>query len=106
MKRRLIVAGLAACLAAVLLVTAKRYSVSLISLVVEEALIQKLPAGSDSEGVRLEFRTVLADLPDRQQKLGKLLYMSQYLEKLQTLDQAELKRLLTLKAAVLPSTSP
>jgi len=106
LKRRLFVAGLAVCLAAALLVTAKKYSVSLIAFVVEEALIQKLPAGSDPTAVRLEFRNMLAGLPDRQLRLERLLYMSQYLEKLQDLDRPELERLLTIKAAGIPAAPP
>jgi hypothetical protein len=105
LKRRLIVAGIAVSLAAAILVTAKRFSVSLIAYVVEEALVQKLPAGTDPPVVRREFRTLIAGVPDEKLKLEKLLTLSQYMEKLQTIERPELERLLT-RPAGLPSSPP
>ncbi len=98
-KRRLMVAGLLAVLALSALLIAKRYSVSMIAYVVEEALVQKLPAGIDPALTRSRFQTLMSQLPDRQVRLEKLLAMSQYLEKLQTIDREELERLLTKDAA-------
>jgi hypothetical protein len=93
-KLRLMVAGMCACISLAFLVTAKRYSARLIAYVVEEAIIQKLPAGEDPSLMRARFRALISDLPDREARLEKLLTMSQYLEKLQMLDPQELERLL------------
>jgi hypothetical protein len=106
LKRRLIVAGLLTCFALAVLAAAKHYSVPLIAYVVEEALVQKLPAGTDPPVVRQKFQALIAALPDRQLKLEKLLYMSQYLEKLQTIDRQELEWLLTQNPAGLPAGRP
>jgi hypothetical protein len=97
--RRLIVAGLLAVIALSALLVAKRYSVSMIAYVVEEALVQKLPAGIDPALTRSRFQSLMSQLPDRQARLEKLLAMSQYLEKLQTIDREEWERLLTKDAA-------
>jgi hypothetical protein len=106
LKRRLIVAGFVAGFAVASLATAKRFSVSLIAYVTEEALIQKLPAGSDPPAVRRKFRALIAGLPDRQLKLERLLSMSQYLERLQTIDRQELERILAPNPARLPAGRP
>ena len=106
LKRRLIVAGLAAGFAGAVLVTAKRSSVSLISYIVEEALVQKLPAGTDPEVVRREYRSMVAALPEGHLKLEKLLSMSQFLEKLQTIERRDLEQLLAAKPARFPSAPP
>ncbi len=72
----------------------KHYSSSLIAYVVEEALLQKLPAGADPALVRTQFHSLMSALPDRRARLEKLLSMSQYLEKLQKLTKQELEELL------------
>ncbi len=81
------------------LAIAKYYSASLIAYVVEEALVQKLPAGMDPALARTRFHAFMSKLPDRQARLEKLLSMSQYLEKLQTLEPQELDRLLAVDEA-------
>jgi hypothetical protein len=95
LKRRLMVAGFSACLALTAVLTAKRYSVPMIAYVVEEAVIQKLPAGEDPSLIRARFRGLISRIPDRQVRLEKLLSMSQYLERLQMLEPQELERLLS-----------
>ena len=72
---------------------ASYYSTDLIAYVVEQALIQKLPAGADPAEFHRKLRSLLAASPDRQVKLAKLLQMSQYMEKVQRLSQAELEAL-------------
>ena len=106
LKRRLIVAGLLTGSALAMLAAARLYSVPLIAYVVEEALVQKLPAGTDPLVVRRRFQALVAALPDRQRKVEKLLAMSQYLEKLQTLDRQELEWLLTRNPAEPPAGRP
>jgi len=94
LNRRLMVAGLLACLSLTALLTAKHYSVPMIAYVVEEAVVQKLPAGADPSLIRTRFRALISEIPDRRVRLEKLLSMSQYLEKLQMLEPQELERLL------------
>lgn len=105
-ERRLVVAGLLAVFAVASLTAAKRFSVPLIAYVVEEALVQKLPAGTDPSDARRKFRDLISGLPGRQMKLDTLLAMSQYLERLQTVDPQELERLMAPNPAMQPGARP
>ncbi len=93
------VAGVFAGLALSALATAHYYSASMIAYVVEEALVQKLPVGSDPRPVRVKFHILMAELPDRRVRMERLLSMSQYLEKLQVLEPRDLDRLLAVATA-------
>jgi len=76
--------------------TARFFSHSLAIYVVEQALIQKAPAGTDPTLLRTRFHALLAAVPDSKAKLAKVLAMSQYLEKIQTLTREELEQLLSV----------
>ncbi len=73
--------------------TASYYSTAMIAYVVEQALIQKLPDGADTELFHSRLQRLLAGMPDRRAKMAKLLEMSQYMEKVQKLTQVELEAL-------------
>ncbi len=94
LKLRLVVAGLITGLGLSVLGVARHYSAPIITYVVEEALIQKLPTGTDSNLVRSRFHAMLGQIHDRKSRLERLLAMSQYLEKLQVLEPQDLDRLL------------
>jgi hypothetical protein len=85
------------CLAATLFLTAyaiaKYYSPSLVAHVVKQALIEKAPAGMSPALVRERFEKLMAADPSND-KLEKMLALSNYLEKVQKLTPAELERLL------------
>jgi len=72
---------------------ARRYSFELVAYVVEEALMQKAPEGIPQDQVRSRFERYLEAGP-ADQKMNKLLALSNYLEKVQKLTAAELDRLL------------
>ena len=73
---------------------ARRYSFELVAYVVEQALLQKTPEAIPPDQIRRRFETFLeADTTD--QKMNKLLALSNYLEKVQKLTAAELDRLLS-----------
>ena len=93
-RKRLVIVGILAGLALVAYCAATFYSEELVSYVVEQALVQKLPPDSDTVGARNRFRYLLSTLPGRQAKLEKLISLSQYLEKIQYLTQQELDQLL------------
>ncbi len=95
LRQRLWVVGVFAALGLSALAVAKHYSSSMIAYVVEEALVQKLPSGSDPQYARLKFQSLMAEMPDRKVRTERLLSMSQYLEKIQILEPQELDRLLS-----------
>jgi hypothetical protein len=91
-----------ACLVLLFLVIfgiARHYSFSIMSFVVEQALLQKAPEGANLTQLRGRFETSLSSTPDNY-KLLKLLALSSYIEKVQKLTPAELDRLLDPGAAV------
>lgn len=94
LKQRTLILGTLALLAAVSYGVLRYYSPSLVAYVVEQTLLQKLPAGTDPEAVRRRFRAFLHSQPDGKSRLDKLLVLSQYLEKIQRLDSVELDTLL------------
>ncbi len=93
-RKRLWIVGILTMSGVLAYGTARHYSETLISYVVEQALLQKLPAGFDPAQSRDRFRDLLSSLPNHQARLEKLLSLSQYLEKLQTLTPQELDQLL------------
>ncbi len=80
--------------------TSRYYSTALITCVVEQALLQKLPQDVDPAMVHNRFNSLLSAMPNRQARLEKLLSMSQYLEKLQRLTPRELDELLRKDAGI------
>ncbi len=102
LKLRLIVAGLVMGLGLSALAVATHYSGPMIAYVVEEALVQKLPAGSNSRLARSEFHAMLAQIPDQKERLERLLAISQYLEKLQVLEPRDMDRLLAPETIATP----
>ena len=74
--------------------TAKYYSVSIVSYVVEETLSQKAPPEIDRRSLRLLLRSRLAGCPDEAARLKRLLEIAQALEKTQHLAPEELVSIL------------
>ncbi|HYK88740.1 MAG TPA: hypothetical protein VE398_08220 [Acidobacteriota bacterium] len=95
-RRRSAVAGLLGILALGLYLTGRIYSPSLVTYVVEESLIQKAPPGTDPNLIRRDLHALLDAIPDRDVRLSRVLAISQYVEKVQTLTPQELKRLLAV----------
>ena len=93
-RSRLLVTTIIAAIAVSAYLTARIYSEELIAYVVEQALIQKLPPGSDPLEARDRLRLMISAIPDRDSKVERLVTLSQYLEKLQRLTPQELDRLL------------
>src|SRR5262245_60526780 len=94
-----------ACVAALLVLGAgvyaagRRFSADLVAHVVEEMLVQKAPPGSDPAQVRRRLRESTGAILDPELRLQRLLALSQRLEKVQTLEPAELERLLPAAGA-------
>jgi len=88
------------CFAATFFLTAyaiaKHYSPSLVAHVVKQALIEKAPAGMSPALVRERFEKLMAADPSND-KLEKMLALSNYLEKVQKLTPAEFERLLAIR---------
>jgi hypothetical protein len=93
-RNRLMVVSLLGAAAVTAYGAGRYYSPALISYVVEQALVQKLPQGVDPEEARGRYRDLMGSIPDRKSRLEKLLFLSQYLEKLQILTREELDQLL------------
>ena len=91
--RRILVLCLAAALFLAAYATARYYSPSLIAHVVKQALIEKAPAGMNPTLVGERFEKLMAADPS-DDKLEKMLALSNYLEKVQKLTPAEFERLL------------
>ena len=68
---------------------ARHFTPSLIFYVVEQSLIQKAPANVHAEMVRTHLNVILSPLPDQDARMEKLLWISQYLEKVQHLKAEE-----------------
>ena len=93
-RNRLIVVGILAALAVMMYGATTYYSEELIYYVVEQALLQKLPRDTDPVLIRRQFRRQISALPTRQARLERLINLSQFLEKVQNLNQQELDQLL------------
>jgi len=93
-RRRLIIAAAVLLLASILYGAGRRHSAFLIQYVVEQSLIQKAPAGADHNYLRERLRAALAAIPSDQAKLTRLLRMSEFLEKTQSLTNEDVDRLL------------
>lgn len=87
-KRALILSALFA-VALTFYSVAGYYSQNLIYHVVEQALIQKIPADVDSRTVKLRLEALVRAEPDKKVRIQRLLKISEYLEKKQRLTQEE-----------------
>jgi hypothetical protein len=92
-QRTLILIGLGLLACGAYTIT-RFYSTALVRFVVEEALIQKAPAGTDNRRIRVRFHQLVESVPDPRARQQRLMEISQYLEKVQRLDQAAVDRLL------------
>lgn len=93
-QARSAIAGLLFALALILYGTAKHYSPILVLYVVEQSLIQKAPAGTDLAGLHGSLNRLLASESDQNERMKRLLRISEYLEKVQHLTKEDLDRLL------------
>jgi len=92
--QRILVLCLAAALFLAVYLTAKYYSPTLVAHVVKQALMEKAPVDMSPILVGERFEKLLAAIPS-DDKLEKMLALSNYLEKVQKLTPAELERLLS-----------
>ncbi len=77
----------------VVVAISKHFSPAVVTYVVQEALIQKAPEGVSPAVVRERFEALLQAMPP-EQKLIKMLDLSNYLEKVQKLTSAEMDQLM------------
>jgi hypothetical protein len=92
-KWRITLLGFMAALFLLVYGTGRHYSPWIVGYVVEEALVQKAPEGMSPTAARKRFEAVMA-ATRTQDKMLKLLMLSNYLEKVQKLTPAELDELL------------
>jgi hypothetical protein len=96
-KRRVNIFGVFVALAFILYGAAKYYSPFLVYHVVEQSLIQKAPAGTDSAQIQKRLHAALATAPDQNAQMRRLLRISEYLEKVQLLTPEELDKLTAIE---------
>ena len=92
-KWRISVLGVKATLFLLAYGIGRYYSPWVVGYIVEEAMVQKAPEGMSPTAVRKRFEAVIA-VTRTQDKMLKLLALSNYLEKVQKLTPAELIELL------------
>ena len=95
-QRRAGIVGVLISLALAVYCAGVYYSPALIVYVVEQSLIEKAPAGADQVLLRTRLQALLASIPNKNEKLARMLVMSQNLEKVQTLTRQELDQLLSV----------
>ena len=83
-------------LASVLYGAAKHYAPLIVEYVVEQTLIQKAPSGIDPVLLNSRFRALLSADPSNQVRMERLLRISEYLEKVQSLTPGELEDLMAI----------
>jgi hypothetical protein len=88
------IAGALFAAALILYGTARYYSPLLVQYVVEQALMQKAPPGTDPDLLKKRLHAFLSEAPDRGARMKRLFRISEYLEKTQTLTPEELDELL------------
>lgn len=84
---------------------AKYYSPSLILYVVEQSLLQKSPSGTDSNSLRERLRAHISAAPDKKSQIERLLRISEYLEKVQSIDSKQLNQILPVGTFEKPGVS-
>ncbi len=95
-RRRAAIVGLLVAVAAGIYIPARFYSHSLVIYVVEQSLIQKAPPGTDPAAIHERLHALLAAIPGRDAKLARVLAISQFVEKVQTLTPQDLEQLLSV----------
>jgi len=95
-KKRSLTLGLLLAVASVFYGAARYYSPSIVEYVVEQTLIQKAPPGADPVVLNSRLRTLLSAAPSNQAKMERLLRISEYLEKVQSLTPGELEDLMAI----------
>ncbi len=93
LRYRLMILGLLALITMALYGLGRFYSPSLMTYVVKQTLIEKAPPGTDNAMLKRRFEAVFSHRPT-EDKLQRLLRLSQYLEKVQELTRPELELLL------------
>jgi hypothetical protein len=83
-------------LASVLYGAARHYSPLIVEYVVEQTLMQKAPSGTDPALLNSRFRALLSAAPSNQVRMERLLRISEYLEKVQSLTPGELEDLMAI----------
>ena len=73
----------------ILYCVARHYSPSLVYHVVEQSLIQKAPSHVDPPMARRRLESLLRAEPDNKARLHRLLKISEYLEKIQSITPEE-----------------
>ena len=101
--KRALIMGVLLAAALVFYGAAKMYSPALVLHIVEQALIQKAPSGTDPALVRARLHSLLAGDPDPGARMERLFRISAYLEKVQTLTSQELDGLLAIEK---PASDP
>jgi hypothetical protein len=95
-RKRSLVMALLLVVAAVLYGAARHYSPFMVEYVVQQTLIQKAPSGTDRVSLNLRFRALLSAAPSNQVRMERLLRISEYLEKVQSLTPGELEDLMAV----------
>ncbi len=95
-QRRAAIVGFLAVMGLAVYCAGIVYSQALVVYVVEQSLIEKAPAGTNSALLRARFHAMLASIPDKRVKLARVLAMSQDLEKVQTLTPKEVEQMLSV----------
>jgi hypothetical protein len=96
-QKRSIIAGIILAFAFTLYGAAKHYSPSLILYVVQQSLIQKAPAGTDTAHLQNRLRAHLSTISNQSAQMRRLLQISEYLEKVQRLTLEEMDKLLAIE---------
>ena len=100
-RKRSLIMGVLLAVASVVYGAATHYSPFIVEYVVEQTLIQKAPSGTDPVLLSSRFRALLSAAPSDQVKMERLMRISGYLEKVQSLTPGELEDLV----AVVPGRS-
>ena len=103
-QRRLLVGAVLSVIVLILYGIGKYYSAPLILYVVEQSLAQKAPDGMERTHIRERLHGFLNSAPDKNKKMERLLRISEYLEKVQSLTPEELNELIPAgKTAIRPA---
>jgi len=96
-RNRSIVVATILLLGLITYAAAKYYAPSLVLYVVEQTLIQKAPEGSNPALLRERLHSLLAEITDENEKMARLLRISEQLEKVQILKPEDLDNLLAVE---------
>ena len=97
-QKRLTIAGIILTFLLILYGAGRYNSPSLIRHVVEQSLMQKAPAGTDPALLQKRLDALLSGAPDQKAQMEQLFRISRHLEKVQSLTQEDLDRLLAADA--------